>query len=106
MQSTTNDFGVYNLLAFEDFKEALLASQKLIIPDYSLQWVLRVDASKYAVGSTLVQLRPIPSSDPNAEPQYLEEFLSFDSSKLSAPMQRCWDTHKLEGPFLEAYFLT
>ena len=81
---------------FELFKAALLNAQALIIPNYDYQWILRVDASKFAVGSTLVQLRPTGATLETGKPEVIEEFLSFDSSKLSKPMQR-WDTHKLEA---------
>jgi hypothetical protein len=38
---------------FKNFKGALCASQAKHFPDYSLDWILRTDASDYAVANTL-----------------------------------------------------
>ena len=40
---------------FERFKQAFLKSIALFFPDYSLDWVLRTDASQGAVGGVLYQ---------------------------------------------------
>ena len=44
-------------LCFENMKEALMGSMALYFPDYELEWILRVDASDYAVGAVLYQVR-------------------------------------------------
>ncbi len=41
--------------AFEDLKQVLARSFTLHYPDYSLDWVLRVDASTLGIGSVLLQ---------------------------------------------------
>jgi hypothetical protein len=43
---------------FETFKEALYTAMDLIYPDFDLTWLLLTDASDYAVGWMLIQLRP------------------------------------------------
>ena len=43
---------------FATFKEALINSMDLVFPDFSLTWILLTDASDYAVGWVLIQLRP------------------------------------------------
>jgi RNase H-like domain found in reverse transcriptase len=84
------------LVEFNKFKEALANAVSIIIPDYSLEWILRTDASQIAVGSSLVQLRPTGEHDFSGKALFLEEPFSFDSSKNSPPMTK-WDAHKLEA---------
>jgi hypothetical protein len=42
--------------AFKDFIVKLLEAYKLFYPDYDLDWLLRVDASRYGVGVALFQI--------------------------------------------------
>lgn len=70
--------------AFNDFKQVLCNSFKLFYPDYSLPWILRVDASSLGIGSVLLQqkgdeLQPI----------------MFQSSKFSTQAQK-WSTIEQE----------
>jgi hypothetical protein len=41
---------------WEDFKRGLQQSCELFYPDYSLEWILRTDASDFGVGGMLIQL--------------------------------------------------
>ena len=74
---------------FERFKQALLKSIALCFPDYSLDWVLRTDASQGAVGGVLYQ--QTYGSDGGMKP----EVLALLSEKLSPTAQK-WDTYKRE----------
>ena len=77
---------------FTKCKEAILQAQTLYLPDYSLQWILRPDASTFAVGAVLVQLKPT-EADPTI---FQEQILSLTSKKLS-PSARNWATIKAEA---------
>jgi hypothetical protein len=64
--------------AFEKIKECLLKAQELYVPDYSQSFNLSVDASDYAIGGCLSQMREG------------QEFpIEFISKKLS-DSQRAW----------------
>jgi len=76
-------------MIFKNVKEALCASQAKHFPDYNLDWVLRTDASDYAVANTLFQLRV-----EEGETRY--EVISFKAHKLSGAAKR-WDTFKKEA---------
>ena len=43
---------------FETFKRALIAAMDVVYPDFDLTCILMTDASDYAVGWVLIQLRP------------------------------------------------
>ena len=75
----------YNSL-FLQFKQQLMASVALHFPDYSLQWILRSDASSIACAAVLLQITATGIHQPLA-------FLSkkFSDSELN------WDIHKKEA---------
>ena len=70
---------------FEEFKNVLLKAMFLHFPDFSLDWILRPDASNFAVGAVLFQLR-----DGKPEP------INFVHTRLSKPAMN-WDTYKKEA---------
>ena len=74
---------------FEKVKEALCASQAKHFPDYSLDWILRTDASDFAVASTLLQLR-------REGDKITYEVIGFKAHKLTGAARR-WDTFKKEA---------
>ena len=75
---------------FNQFKEAISNAATLHFPDYSLPWVLRVDASEYAVGSVLYQIFTTPLGEKVHQP------IMFSSKRFSEPARR-WDTYKREA---------
>jgi len=75
--------------SFEKVKEALCESQAKHFPDYNLVWVLRTDASDFAVASTLLQLRI--EGD-----KVSYEVIGFKAQKLTGAARR-WDTFKKEA---------
>ena len=77
--------------AFEKLKEAIVETQTLHFPDYSLPWTLRTDASDVACGGTLLQ----HTTDPDTG-QPVEQVIAFVSCKFSGPARR-WDTIKKEA---------
>ena len=84
-ETWTYDFKAH----FERFKEALLKSVALCFPDYSLDWVLRTDASQGAVGEVLYQQTYGPDGVMKSE------VLALLSEKLSPTAQNS-DTFKWE----------
>ena len=76
--------------SFNLMKQALADSVALHFPDYALPWVLRVDASKVAVGAVLYQIRTQPDGKNVYEP------ISFASHKFSDVALK-WDTFKQEA---------
>ena len=74
---------------FKRMKNALADSVALHFPDYSLPWVLRVDASKFACGAVLYQI--LSKSDGSFEYQPI----GFASRKFSEQALK-WDTMKKE----------
>ncbi len=75
---------------FEKFKAALQKAAELHFPDYSLPWILRCDASEYAVGAVLFQERVCDNGDTIHEP------IAFSSKRFSQPATK-WDTYKREA---------
>ena len=75
--------------AFDTFKNALAASMELIHPDFSLQWILLPDASDYAAGYILLQLRVTSDGSLRPEP------IAIGSKKFSAEAAR-WHTNEKE----------
>ena len=75
--------------AFERFKLEILNSFTLYHPDYSLKWILKTDASDFAVGGVLVQVFILP----DGTEQY--QVIAFVSMKLSAQAQN-WSTIEKE----------
>ena len=75
---------------FEKMKLALSQSVANHFPDYSLDWVLRVDASDRAVGAVLYQERPDDYG------MFVHEPIGFASQKFSSTASR-WDAFKKEA---------
>jgi hypothetical protein len=73
---------------FEEFKKAILHSFTLYHPDYNLEWILKTDASDYAVGGVLIQV-----SEENGEK--VQQVITFVSKKLSGAAIR-WSTIEKE----------
>jgi len=90
--------------SFNDMKQVLVASVANHFPDYSLDWVLRVDASNVAVGEVLFQIRVAEDS------KKTYEAIGFASKKFSDVAMN-WDTMKKKcyacyfGIFTFAYYL-
>jgi len=76
---------------FQEFKERLVSATSIFYPDYSLDWILRTDASLYGVGAMLLQ---VYRSSPDAEPQY--QPIGFASQKFS-PQAQNWSTIEQEA---------
>ena len=74
---------------FERFKLEILNFFTLYHPDYSLKWILKTDASDYAVGGVLVQVFILS----DGTEQY--QVIAFVSMKLSAQPQN-WSTIEKE----------
>jgi len=70
-------------------KIALCDSQAKHFPDYSLDWILRSDASDFAVASTLLQVRKVGD-------KLVYEVISFKAHKLTGAARK-WDTFKKEA---------
>jgi hypothetical protein len=75
---------------FNKFKQALVRACTLYFPDYSLRWVLRVDASGEAVGAVLYQIFVNEAGEEVHQP------IAFASKKFSIPAQK-WDAFKREA---------
>jgi hypothetical protein len=76
---------------FEEFKDILMQAQELHFPNYELPWVLRSDASQYAVGSVLYQLYTPPGED-----EAIPQPINFTHTRFSKPALN-WDTYKKEA---------
>jgi len=74
---------------FEQLKISLSNSISNYFPDYDLPWVVRCDASDFAVGAVLFQVRTLPDGVERNEP------IAFASKKFSDVAFR-WDTIKKE----------
>ena len=62
----------------------------LYFPDYELPWVIRCDASEFAVGAVLFQTRA------NADGEIIHEPIAFSSKRFSEPATN-WDAYKREA---------
>jgi hypothetical protein len=71
---------------FESFKQDILHSFTLKHPDYSLPWLLYVDASDWAVGGVLIQIQPDKT----------QEVIAFVSKKFTTTARR-WSTIEKEA---------
>ena len=74
---------------FRKMKQALADSVALHFPDYSLPWVLRVDASQFACGAMLYQILMHSNGRVDNQP------IGFASRKFSEQALK-WDTMKIE----------
>jgi hypothetical protein len=77
---------------FEDFKNALLKCVALYYPDYSMEWILRVDASTIGVAAALFMRKPSP--DPKSREPALP--IAFASKKFSTQATK-WSTIEQEA---------
>ena len=75
---------------FETFKQKLLDCMEIIYPDFTLEWILFVDASDVACGWVLVQLRPQPNGS------FITEPLAIGSEKFSTPAAK-WHINEKEA---------
>ena len=76
---------------FQAFKQALCDACFLHFPDYTLEWVTRVDSSDFGVGGVILQI--VPSTDPNSPPTY--QPIAFISHKYT-PLAMRWSTIEKE----------
>jgi hypothetical protein len=76
---------------FERFKEALLNSTTLYYPDYDLEWLLRVDASEFAVGYVLIQIYVDPITS-----EHTHQPITFGACKFSQSALK-WDIFDKEA---------
>jgi hypothetical protein len=98
---------------FQEFKEALIEASALFYPDYSLMWILRVDASDEAVGYCLMMdpTRKVldeegnyvapPEQDPSRKSSRAKDEppfqpIAFGSKKFSR-QAKAWDAFNKEG---------
>lgn len=75
---------------FEEFKDALLHATANFYPDYSLQWILRTDASLYGIGAVLLQVFITDTGETQYQP------IAFASKKFSDQAMR-WTTIEQEA---------
>ena len=78
---------------FDQFKEDMCDSFKLIFPDYSLPWILQPDASSCGIGAILFQVRTITGADGMTTTR--REPIACVSQKFSDPATR-WAVIKQE----------
>ena len=82
----TTDYGAH----FTAFKDAIGKAAELFFPDYSKEWIIRTDASQFAVGAVLFQI----AVDSNGN--VVHQPIAFASKRFSIPAQN-WDTYKREA---------
>jgi hypothetical protein len=75
---------------FLNFKEGLLKACAVFYPDYSLQWILRTDASEYGIGAVLIQVSVKSDGINELQP------IAFYSKKFSEQALK-WPTIEQEG---------
>lgn len=75
---------------FMHFRHALVKAFTLYFPDYSLEWIVRTDASDTSVGGVLFQVRQLDNGESVNEP------LEFTSKKFSDSAKN-WDVFKKEA---------
>jgi hypothetical protein len=76
---------------YEEFKKKLQEASAIFYPDYSLDWILRTDASMHGVGAVLLQVtKPTDGSEPVYQP------IGFESQKFS-PQATRWSTIEQEA---------
>lgn len=94
--ATKKDFSwpIEDIVPYEDsfkkIKDALLNAFTLYFPDYTLEWILRTDASDYAYGAVLMQLKT------DKDGSILFQPIAFCSEKFS-PSATKWETIKKEA---------
>ena len=77
---------------YETFKQKLQEAQAIFYPNYSLDWILRTDASLHGVGAVLLQVVKPTTAD--GDPVY--QPISFASQKFS-PQATRWSTIEQEA---------
>jgi len=77
---------------FELFKTKLQEATAIFYPDYSLDWILRTDASLHGVGAVLLQI--VTAATSTSDPVY--QPISFASQKFS-PQATRWSTIEQEA---------
>lgn len=75
---------------FNLFKVAIKKAMELHFPDYTLKWILRCDASEFAVGAVLYQIYYNELGEEVYQP------IGFTSKRLSEPAKG-WDAYKREA---------
>ena len=75
---------------FDKFKTAIRAACTLFFPRYDLPWVIRCDASEYAVGAMLFQIFTRKDGTIEYQP------IAFSSKRFSDPATK-WDAYKREA---------
>ena len=75
---------------FDAFIKGLQDACELYYPDYSLDWILRTDASEIGVGAVLLQLKTLEDDTTQLQP------IAFVSKKFSEQAQR-WATIEQEA---------
>ena len=75
---------------FQKFKDCIQRATELYFPRYDLPWVVRCDASEYAVGAILFQVDKDESGNDVHQP------IAFSSKRFSEPAQK-WDAYKREA---------
>jgi hypothetical protein len=75
---------------FDNFKDGLQQACAVFYPDYSLDWILRTDASDYGIGAVLLQVFVKPDGTSELQP------IAFYSKKFSEQAIK-WPTIEQEG---------
>ena len=75
---------------FANFKSTLMSAMDLVFPDFDLEWIFLPDASQYACGWMILQLRPMPDGTLQPEP------ISIGSEKFS-PQAVDWPINEKEA---------
>jgi hypothetical protein len=78
-------------LAFQHFKEALVAATAIYYPNYEYEWILRTDASRFGIGAVLLQVCPPDDNSPA-----ILQPITFFSQKFSDQATR-WSTIEQEA---------
>jgi hypothetical protein len=85
---------------FNEFKTSLQGSVAIHYPDYSVEWILRVDASSSGVSAALLMkipaIAPPATTDPDAALLTITVPISFASQKFSAQASR-WSVIEQEA---------
>ena len=75
---------------FEKFKQCIQEASALYFPRYDLPWIVRCDASEYAVGAVLYQVLTNDDGSVTHQP------IAFSSKRFSDPATK-WDAYKREA---------
>jgi hypothetical protein len=75
---------------FKTFIQGLQDACELFYPDYTLEWILRTDASELGVGAVLLQCKPVEGKEDILQP------IAFVAKKFSEAARK-WSTIEQEG---------